>query len=147
MKTKIIGLFTALMLLSSLTFATDGTKPSEQLLKEFNRSFSQSAEVEWTQVGDYYKVTFLMEGKYLTAYFDALNNVESISRNISTNMLPIILQTNLKEKLSESVWISDCFELFGQNGTEYYVVIENADEKIFYQSNQAQWDVFKRVEK
>ena len=147
MKTKIISLFTTLLVLSNLAFATDGTKPSEALLKEFNRNFNQTSEVEWNVVGDYYKATFFSGGKYLTAYFDAFNNVQSISRNISTDMLPLILQTNLKEQLDETVWVSDCFEMFVQNGTEYYVLVENADEKIFYQSNQAEWELFKRTEK
>ncbi len=147
MKTKIISLFTALLVLSNLAFANDGTKPSESLLKEFNRNFTQSSEVEWNVVGDYYKASFLSGGKYLTAYFDVFNNVESVSRNISTDMLPLMLQNNLKETLEETVWVTDCFELFGQNGTEYYVVVENADEKIFYQSNQGDWEIFKRTEK
>jgi hypothetical protein len=135
------------MLLSTLTFATDSTKPSEQLQKEFNREFAQSTDVEWTQVGDFYKASFLLEGKYLTVYFDAFNNIESISRNISTDALPMILQKNLKKGLLETGWISDCFELYGQNGTEYYIVVENADEIIFYQANQNDWEVFKRTEK
>lgn len=147
MKTKIISLFTALLVVSNLIFANDGTKPSQELQKEFNRMFAQSTEVEWNKVADYYKANFLLEGKYLTVYFDANNNVESISRNISTDMLPLILQTKLKDKVSETSWIADCIEMFGENGTEYYVVIENSNQKIFYQSNQSGWDVYKKTDK
>ncbi len=146
MKTKIVALFTAVILISNLSFA-NGIEPSEALQKEFNKSFSQSTDVEWEKVADYYKASFLLDGKFLTVYFDAFNNIESMSRNISTGMLPLILQATMKEELSDTSWIADCFEVFGENGTEYYIVVENADQKIFYQSNQNDWQLYKKVNK
>ena len=147
MKKKLTVLFAALMLLSGVTFATNGITPSEELQKEFNRAFTQSTEVKWEKVDDYYKASFLQDGQYLFVYFDAFNNIESVSRNISINMLPLILQKTLKDKASETTWITDCIELFGENGTEYYVAIENADQKTIYQANGNSWDVYKRTDK
>ena len=62
-------------------------------------------------------------------------------------MLPLILQKDLKDKLSESLWITDCFELLKENGTEYFVVLENADQKTIYQADEFGWNVYKRTEK
>ena len=146
MRTKIIGLFTAIILFSNISFA-NGIEPSEALQKEFNKAFAQSTDVEWEKVADYYKASFLMDGKFLTVYFDAFNNIESISRNITTSMLPLILQSNMKEKLSETSWIADCFELLNENGTEYFIVVENADQKVFYQANETSWDLYKTIDK
>jgi hypothetical protein len=140
-------LFAALMLISSVTFASDGIEPSERLQKEFSREFAQATDVKWEKVADYYKASFVEDGQYFVAYFDAFNQVESISRNISTNMLPLILQKDLKNEVSESSWITDCFELSGKNGTEYYIVLENADQKTIYQSDGFVWSVFKRTDK
>lgn len=146
MKSKIIGLFTAIILFSNISFAT-GVEPTEELQKEFDKSFAQSTEVAWDKVADYYKASFLMDGKYLTVYFDAFNNIQSISRNISTTALPFILQKDIKENVSETSWIADCFEISHENGTEYFIVVESADEKIFYQSNGTGWDVYKNIAK
>lgn len=146
MKSKIIGLFTAIILLSNVSFA-NGIEPSEALQKEFNKEFAQSTDVEWEKVADYYKASFLMDGKFLTVYFDAFNNIEAISRNISTSMLPLILQSNMKYKLSETSWIADCFELSSEKSTEYFIVVETADQKVFYQANGTDWDLYKTVDK
>ena len=147
MKTRITTLLAALMLISIVTFASDSTKPSEQLQKEFSREFAEATDVQWESVANYYKASFIENGQYLVAYFDESNQLESVSRNISTNMLPLILQKDLKDKLSESLWITDCFELLKENGTEYFVVLENADQKTIYQADEFGWNVYKRTEK
>lgn len=147
MKKRITTLFAALMLISIATFANDSTRPSEKLQKEFNREFTQATDVKWEKVADYYRASFIEEGEYFVAYFDSFNNLESLSRTINTNMLPLILQKDLKNKLSESTWIADCFELLRDNVTEYYTVIESADEKIIYQASEFGWSVYKRTDK
>ena len=76
MKSKIIGLFTAIILFSNISFA-NGIEPSEALQKEFNKEFAQSTDVEWEKVADFYKASFLMDGQFLTVYFDAFNNIGS----------------------------------------------------------------------
>ena len=147
MKTRITTLFAALMLISIVTFANDGIIPSEQLQKKFSNEFAQATDVKWEKVADYYKASFVEDGQYFVAYFDAFNQVESISRNISTNMLSLILQKDLRNKVSESSWIADCFELSEKNGTEYYVVVESADQKTIYQADEFAWSVLKRTDK
>jgi hypothetical protein len=147
MKTRITTLFAALMLISMVSFANDSTKPSEQLQKEFNREFTDATDVKWEKVADFYRASFIEDGQYFVAYYDAFNNLEFLSRIINTNMLPLILQKDLKSKLSDSTWVSDCFELLRENGTEYFTVIESADEKTIYQANDYGWSVYKRTEK
>ena len=147
MKKKLTTLFAALMLVSIVTFANDGITPSEKLQKELNNEFAQATDVKWEKVADYYKASFIQDGQFLSAYFNASNKLESTSRIIGTNMLPLILQTDLKNKVSESSWIADCFELSIGNGTEYYVVVESNDEKTIYQSDDFGWSVYKKTGK
>ena len=147
MKKTITTLFAALMLISIVTFANDGIKPSEQLQKEFSLEFAQATDVKWEKVADYYKASFIEDGQYFTVYFNASNKLESISRNIGTNMLPLSLQKDLKNKVSESSWIADCFELSLENGTEYYVVVESENEKTIYQAGDFNWSVYKTTSK
>ena len=146
MKKTITTLFAALMLMSTVTFA-QGIIPSENLQKEFSLEFAQATDVKWEKVADYYKASFIEDGQYFTVYFNASNKLESISRNIGTNMLPLSLQKDLKNKVSESSWIADCFELSLENGTEYYVVVESENEKTIYQAGDFSWSVYKTTSK
>jgi len=146
MKKTITTLFAALMMISTVTFA-QGIIPSENLQKEFTLEFAQATDVKWEKVADYYKASFVEGGQYFTVYFNASNKLESISRNIGTNMLPLSLQKDLKNKVSESSWIADCFELSMENGTEYYVVVESETEKTIYQADGFSWNVYKRTGK
>ena len=147
MKTRITTLFAALMLISIVTFANEGFIPSEKLQKEFSDEFANATDVKWEKVSAYYKVSFEEDGQYFIAYFDEFNQIESISRNLTTNMLPLVLQKDLKNQISESSWVTYCFELSGENGTEYYVVLENADQKTIYRADDIVWTVFKRTDK
>ena len=147
MKTRITTLLTALMLISIVTFANDDIKPSEQLKKKFSNEFAGASDVKWEKVGDYYKASFVQDNQYFFAYFNASNRLEYISRNINTSMLPLILQKDLKNKVSESLWIADCFEISVENSTEYFVVIESDDQKTIYQADEFSWSVYKKTDK
>ena len=147
MKTRIATLFAALMLLSIVTFAQDGFMPSEKLQKELNTQFAQAADVKWEKVADYNKASFIQDGQYFSAYFNASNRLEYVSRSLGTNMLPLILQKDLKSKVSGSSWIADCFEITVENGTEYFVVVEDEHQKIIYQADEFSWSVYKKTNK
>ena len=147
MKTRITTLLAALMLISIVTFASDGIKPSEKLQKEFSQEFAQATDVKWEKVGDYYKASFVQDDQYFVAYFNTSNRLEYISRSLSITMLPLILQKDLKNRVSESSWIADCFEITVENATEYFVVIESEDEKTIYQADEFSWNVYKKTNK
>lgn len=144
---KITTLLTALTLLSLVTIAGDGIIPSKNLEKEFQEKFARSTDVKWEKVADYYKANFVQNDQYLTAYFDENYTVEAISRHISTNMLPILLQSDLKVKMATSFWITDCSELLTGNSTNYYVTMEDADQTITYQANGNDWQEYERTKK
>jgi hypothetical protein len=146
MKTRITTFFAALMLISIVSFANDEITPSEKLQKEFSREFAEATNVKWEKLGDYHKASFVEDSQYFVAYFDAFNKLESLSRIINTSMLPLILQKDLKDKISESAWVADCFEMLREGGTEYYVVVESAEEKTIYQADNLGWNVFKRTD-
>ncbi|MGZ8517547.1 MAG: hypothetical protein ACXWWD_09360 [Chitinophagaceae bacterium] len=69
-----------------------------------------------------------------------------MTRNISSLELPISLQTNLKNNYSK-YWISDLFEISNNEGTSYYITLENADSKIVLKSDSNKWNTFKKMAK
>lgn len=146
MKKKMIALFAVAILLTSTTFAIKSEDPSQQIQKKFNRMFTNTTDVEWTSISDYYQVTFLQAGQYLTAFYNASGEFVSLSRNLSTRMLPLILQEKLQDKLSNA-WVSNSFELYRENRTEYFVTVENANEETIYHSDNTEWSTYKRSQK
>jgi len=70
-----------------------------------------------------------------------------LTRNISTAQLPVSLQANLKKNYS-GYWISDLFEVAKNNGTSYYVTLENGDKKVVLTSaNGSDWSTYKKDRK
>ena len=67
----------------------------------------------------------------------------AMTRNISSLDLPMTLQTSLKKYTG--YWISDLFEISNNDGTNYYITMENAGSKIVLKSNSGgNWNVFKK---
>ena len=70
-----------------------------------------------------------------------------LTRNISTAQLPVSLQANLKKNYG-GYWISDLFEVAKNNGTSYYVTLENGDKKVVLTSaNGSDWSTYKKDRK
>jgi hypothetical protein len=70
-----------------------------------------------------------------------------LTRNISSTQLPISLQAELKKEYSE-FWISDLFEVANDEGTHYYITIENSETKLVLKgSTDGSWSTFQKSRK
>ena len=68
-------------------------------------------------------------------------------RNILSNQLPMSLMAELKEDYS-GYWITELFELAKENQTNYFVTIENGDQKITLKSENANsWNIKTKTQK
>jgi hypothetical protein len=145
MKRFLITLTVLFSLISISSFASD-SKVDSRVLKSFQSSFKNATEVDWTVTNNFYKANFSLNGQYVAAYFDGSGNMMAITRNISSTQLPISLQTNLKNNY-EGFWISDLFEVANEEGTTYYVTVENADTKLILRSSNADWATYQKQRK
>ena len=145
MKRLVLTLTIALSLISLSSFATD-TKVNPAALKSFNNSFKNATEVNWTVGNDFYKASFTLSGQYVSAYYNAEGKMLALTRNISSTQLPIALQANMKKNY-EGFWITDLFEMTNEDGTSYYVTLENADTSVILKSNNQDWEKFKKQSK
>ena len=140
----IISLFS---LVSTNANATDEINVSSAVVSSFKSSFKNASEVAWKMSGNLYKADFSLNGQYVAAYYDASANLIAVTRNVSSFQLPITLQNKLKANY-ESYWISDLFELSDDNGTSYYVTVEDGDSKITLKSSGSnEWTVFQKQRK
>lgn len=145
MKKKIISLLTAAVIVASTAFA-NSTEPSQQAQTTFNRMFANATEVKWEAASPLEQVSFKTNGQYLTAFFATDGHIQSVARHINTTSLPLILQKDLQDKMANA-WLSESFELFGENGTEYYATLENAKTKTIYHATGTEWEKYKTIEK
>jgi len=144
MKKIIITL--AIAVSSLAVFAGEGNVSAE-VLKAFNKEFTTAQDVKWATTTNYYKATFIFTDQHVSAFYSFDGELLRITRNISSLDLPVKLQAKLKKNFS-SYWISDLVEISNNDGTHYYITLENADTKMIMQSNgDASWNGFKKIEK
>jgi hypothetical protein len=117
------------------------------VLKSFENTFSAAQEVDWTVASNFYKVEFAMSGQYITAFYGIDGSLMGVTRNISSLQLPITLQADLKKDYSE-YWITDLFEVANEEGTSYYITIENSETKIILKgSASTNWSTYQKSRK
>ena len=145
MKRLVLTLTIALSLISLSSFATD-VKVNPAALKSFNKTFKNATEVSWTAGNEFYKANFTLSGQFVSAYYNVDGKMIALTRNISSTQLPIALQANMKKDY-EGFWITDLFEMTNDEGTFYYVTLENADNSVVLKSNNQDWEKFKKQSK
>ena len=119
----------------------------QKVLNSFSKDFTTAREVQWTVGTNYYRADFTYNEKHVFAYYDMSGNLTALTRYVSPNDLPLTLQGSLKKNFSE-YWISDLFEVSNNDGTSYYVTVENAETKLVLKASDGKtWDQYKRSKK
>ena len=92
------------------------------------------------------KFTFTTDGVIMSAFYSTGGELLAVTRNIVSSQLPINLLTSLKKHYSNT-WITDLFELSGDNQDCYYITLENADSKVTLRSNGDNWELYTTTKK
>ena len=120
-------------------------KIDSDVLKAFNREFVSAQDVTWTVTNDYYKASFVFNNQFVAAYYDADGYLLGVTRNISSLELPVKLQAKLRKDYSK-YWISGLTEVSNDEGTNYIITLENADQTVQLKSTDSNnWRIFKTV--
>jgi hypothetical protein len=120
---------------------------SEKVLNAFKTEFNTAKEVQWTTGVNYFMASFIYNEKYVNAYYNEEGELMGLTRNITTADLPMALQANLKNDYS-SYWVSDLVEVTKNEGTSYYITLENADTKLVLKAAGGYtWSQYKKVKK
>lgn len=144
MKKMILTLAVAMSTLCS--FARE-VEVNSRVLNAFKSEFSSAKEVTWTAGDNYYKAVFVYNDQHVSAFYGKNGELLAMTRYISSLDLPMSLQTNLKKSYSD-YWISDLFEVSNNDGTAYYITVEDADSKIVLKSDGTSgWEVFQKSTK
>ncbi len=144
MKKMILTLAVALSTMCS--FAGEVTV-SSRVLDAFKTNFASVKEVIWTATNSYYKAAFVFNDQHVFAFYSTEGELMGLTRYITSPDLPLSLQASLKKDYS-NYWISDLFEVSNNDGTGYYITLENADAKIILKStNGENWKTFQKKTK
>jgi hypothetical protein len=121
---------------------------SAKALKSFETTFINAKEVTWIVIDNRYKVQFLLNDQTISAFYNEEGKLIALTRNISSLQLPIILQTELKNEYRK-YWITELFEMSNDNGAEYYITLEDADNKTILKSSigSGTWEVYQKLRK
>ncbi|MES1218193.1 MAG: hypothetical protein ABUT20_21995 [Bacteroidota bacterium] len=131
----------------SLSAFASKDEVNQKVLNAFNTEFTSAKEVEWTISSDYYKASFGMNGQRVSAFYNLDGELMGLTRNIPSSQLPVKLQTSLKKNYS-GYWISDLFEVSNNDGTSYYVTMENGDSKVVLKTSAGNdWVTYKKDRK
>jgi hypothetical protein len=131
----------------SLSAFAGKEKVNEKVLNAFNTEFAGAQEVEWTIRPDYFKASFGMNGQRVFAFYNTDGELMGLTRNIPSSQLPVKLLTSLRKNYN-SYWISDLFEVSNNEGTSYYVTLENGDNKVVLKSlGGNDWSNYKKDRK
>ena len=147
MKKILLSAAFALSLVINSLFATGVPDINAKALTAFNNQFTNATDVEWSSASDFYKATFLYNSNYVTAYYNTEGDFVATIRNITSSNLPLMLQTKLKNNYSD-YWVTNLYELSKNEGTSYYITLENADQKIILKSaGDFDWTIHKKSNK
>jgi hypothetical protein len=138
----------AMMLMVSVsTFAHTMGGVTERIIREFQKEFAGAKDVQWETGKAFVKATFTLHGQVMFAYYSNDASLLAVTRNITTNQLPMGLLTDVKKNYA-NYWISDLFEMVADNETSYYVTLESADSRVVLKSTDSTtWQVYKKEKK
>jgi hypothetical protein len=140
-------LLALLLLVSSLAVNAEEKNVNEKVLNAFKTEFTTASQVEWSTGLNYYKASFVFNDKHVYAFYNAEGRLLGLTRNITTSELPLKLQTDLKKNF-ETYWISDLFEAAREEGTSYYLTLEDADTRLVLKASADNtWTVYEKTKK
>jgi hypothetical protein len=146
MKSLVIAFTLLATVLTTSGFAAD-PKVSPFVLRSFSKTFTTATGVDWSLSNNMYKAQFTLNSQIITVFYEADGTLVAITRNITSNQLPVTLQVELKKDYPH-FWISELFELSDENGTDYYGTRESADEKVILKSiSNNSWSKYKKLGK
>ena len=146
MKRTIFALALSLVL-GTASFANNDESINEKAAQSFKKEFAQAKDVSWQKTGDMIRATFTLNERVLFAYYNQSGDLMAITRNITTDQLPIALQTLLRKNYPE-YWVSDLFEMVSGGQTSYYITVENADHKVVLKSEDfGSWSTYRKEKK
>lgn len=123
----------------SSSFANAPVDVNRKAVAAFRADFHKAKNVNWIEAPKYLKAQFNLDNKVMFAYYNPEGSFICLVRNILTTELPSYLRNDIKKNYS-SYWVSELFQLSTDEGTSYYIKLENGDGPVVLCSeNEGEW--------
>lgn len=146
---KKLALLAALILTVGLSysFAASGDEVTVDIRTSFQKDFKGAKIINTEVKKAFTRLTFTMNDMVFSAFYADNGELLAVTRNILSTQLPVNLQLNLKNNYS-GYWITELFELSGNDESCYYISLENADSKLTLRSiDGSSWEVYEKSAK
>jgi len=135
------------LILGTASFGNNEETINQKASESVKKEYAQAKDVSWQKAGEMVKATFTLNDRVLFAYYSESGDLIAITRNITTDQLPISLQTSMRKNYS-GYWVSDLFEMVSGGQTNYYITLENADHKVVLKSEDfGSWSTYRKEKK
>lgn len=144
------SLFLALTLLGSVimtdTYAND-IQVSGTVLKSFESTFKNATDAKWSKAESLFKAAFSLNNQEFVAFFNERGTLVATTRYLTYNQLPLSLQLNLA-RYTKDHKVTEVFEVNNEEGSRFFVTVENATRKIVLASvTNTDWVKYKKTRK
>lgn len=143
---KLVVLF-VILFTTQLLFASDAAPAGSSVIRSFNKDFSSATDAQWQHSEAYEEVSFLLDNRFMSAYYTPDGELIAVMRNLISEELPLKLLMDLKKNYS-GLWISELVEVVNGSDDEYYITLENADQKLILKAKaNKNWKLYKKIVK
>lgn len=140
-------IFALVISFSSLAMHAENINVNEKVLTAFKTDFVTADQVEWFAGPNYFKAAFRLNDHQVFAFYNQEGKLLGLTRYILTSELPIRLQASLKKSYNQ-YWVSDLFEAAREEGTSYYITLEDAETKLVLKAGSDNtWTVYEKTKK
>jgi hypothetical protein len=126
---KRVFLSLSLMLTVAVTtFANDETGVNDLVRQSFKKEFARAEYVTWSDMGTYFKATFILGGHRAEAYFNTEGVFAGSVRDLFYDQLPLAVIKTVDSKFTDA-GILDVREVASPEETTYRITLEMDGKK------------------
>jgi len=146
MKKIIATLAVIFSLVTSATYAYDGSRASKALLQSFDKEFSGASNVSWVQISNgLYRFGFNYKGKDVQAFFTESGNLVATGSVIAADNLPLVVSKAIDSKYA-GYNTTEVIEFTMDNETQYLITVsDGAKSQILKVTNNGDISIFKKL--
>jgi hypothetical protein len=128
---KLGTIFTAaVMLFTSVAFATDSDKVNARVKAAFSSDFSTAVAVNWEKISDFYFATFTIHDIEVNAAYNEDGDLVGTSRPLESSQLPVTVSLAIAKKYGGYTISRKALELTFEGETRYYLTVSNDEQAL-----------------
>lgn len=132
---KRVFILCAALLVAGASMANVPPKINAFVKASFFKEFKNASNINWVRIGEYNEAIFDWNGVKSQAFFSEDGSLVAFAQNVDLSTLPEKALNTIKAKYSNYT-ISEVSKIeHNDDGTRYYVALENDSQKLILESD------------